>query len=165
VTLHLEVALTEYALADSHDVFVESGEFQVSGLGICGLRRIYQDMLMCRVPFVTPLFVATFDSSTAKCPKGKSENPALQGELAHFSTIRQQVGNFGSGIDPLDVYMLPFFTNQKDDSESSPVKQLKLCPGDVFSIASPRVSRKVRMEDHLVIYGTRLATTAQKLSL
>ena len=140
VTLRLEMAVTQYRLSDERELTIVEHEFRVPSLGICGSPLPLRNNLTCRLPFVSPAFVAMFDATTAKCPVTEESHdtvPAL-----HFV-------NFGyrgesALINPVNSYSI-FFSQVGQGSATNPPRPQNLCPGDVLHLSTPVVSRHVRM--------------------
>jgi hypothetical protein len=143
VRLRLEMAVSEYHLEDPREFRVQEGEFRVTTLGICGTRGPLRTILTCRLPFVAPPFVATFDPASAKCPMEPNKTPQGSPPLRSVN-LRSFVAQ--SLVSPIATSHINFVSYPPSLSPSNPPKSQTICPGDTIGLSTPVVIHHVRVE-------------------
>ena len=143
VKVRLEMAVREYHLEDHREFRVEEGEFPVPTLGICGTRIPLRTNLICRLPFVAPPFVATFDPTSAKCPMEPDKTPQGSSPLRSVN-LRSYGGR--ALISPIATSNIYFLSYLPSLSPINPPKPQNICPGDTIGLSTPVVTSHLRVE-------------------
>jgi len=144
VDMRIDLAVSEYREGTPEQITVAAGSFKVTDDGICavGQSRYWSAAtLQCKSALNEPAFAAHLDPKSTTCTLPDSNWSSLQ--------LRRNDGNpsaeFGGGAGLLPVH--PFEINFGAATNSSGDKALSIvCPGTNFSIATPALFSRYRIE-------------------
>jgi len=147
VDMRIDLAVSEYREGTAKQITVAAGSFKVTDDGICtaGQGRYWATAtLQCKSAMNEPAFAAHLDPMSTTCALPDSTWPSLQ--------LRRNYGNssadFGGGVGlfPVHPFEINFgaATNPKGDKAISIV-----CPGTNFSIATPALFSRYRIETEI----------------
>jgi len=141
VNLHVSLALTGYHIENKRDITVQSGEFEIPGIGICAIARPDWPYLSCRAPLKRPVFFATSDAESSTCPSVAGEKPLTGLLLANNGDWDDDSTPADFGIDPVIGFSPQFWSPHGAND-----KPWKVCPGTPMSFASPKPYQYSRVE-------------------
>jgi hypothetical protein len=147
VDMRIGLAVSEYREGTPKQITVAAGSFKVTDDGICtaGEGRYWATAtLQCKSAMNEPAFAAHMDPVSTTCALPDSTWPSLQ--------LRRNDGNatgdFGGGAGLFPVR--PFEINFGAASDPKGEKAVSIvCPGTKFSIATPEIFRRYRIETEI----------------
>jgi hypothetical protein len=147
VEMRIGLAVSEYREGTPKQITVAAGSFKVTDDGICAVgqgRYWATATLQCKSAMNEPAFAAHMEPMSTTCALPGSTWPSLQ--------LRRNDGNpsadfgGGAGLFPVHPFEINFgaATNPEGDKAISIV-----CPGTNFSIATPALFRRYRIETEI----------------
>lgn len=153
LSLHIQLALSEYQEVEPRSLILPNGTFKDTNLGICRLEVfVGQQILECMKPFRAPAFVARFDAPDSPCgsvQRSPNSTPTNL-DVAHAWHPPNDEFLPDPGLNPVIEYQLAFNPMAQIPSANSSLpgqsSAVTLCSGAEIHLARPVFKRRYRIQ-------------------